>query len=30
MTFTHKGDLTIINFGKEERYEIPDALVFGG
>ena len=30
MTFSRRDDLTTIIFGTDERYEIPDALVFGG
>jgi hypothetical protein len=30
MTFERKGDNTIVKFGTEEMYEIPDAIVFGG
>ncbi len=30
MTTTRNGDLTIVNFAYEERYEIPDALITGG
>ena len=29
-TFTRKNDLTIVTFDTDERYEIPDALIFGG
>lgn len=28
--FTRKEDLTIVTFDLDERYEIPDALIFGG
>jgi len=28
--FSRKDDLTIVTFDTDERYEIPDALVFGG
>jgi hypothetical protein len=30
MTSRRKDNLTIVSFGGEERYEIPDALIFGG
>jgi hypothetical protein len=30
MTFTRQEDVTVVTFGEGERYEIPDALVFGG
>jgi len=30
LTFSRKGDLSIVNLGNDERYEIPDALVVGG
>jgi len=30
MTFSRKGDRTIVAFDTNESYEIPDALVFGG
>jgi hypothetical protein len=30
VTFSRKDDLTIVTFDTDERYEIPDALVFGG
>jgi hypothetical protein len=30
VTFYRKDDLTIVTFDNDERYEIPDALVFGG
>jgi hypothetical protein len=30
VTFSRKDDLTIVTFDNDERYEIPDALVFGG
>lgn len=30
MTFARKGDLTIVYIGKDERVEIPDALISGG
>jgi hypothetical protein len=30
LTFTRKGDLTIVTFGDMERYEIIDALLTGG
>ncbi len=30
VVFTRKVDLTIVTFDTDERYEIPDALVFGG
>jgi hypothetical protein len=30
MTFSRRDDLTTVIFGTDERYEIPDALVFGG
>jgi hypothetical protein len=30
MTFSRKGDRTIVTFDTNESYEIPDALVFGG
>jgi hypothetical protein len=30
LTFTRKGDLTIVTLGADERYEIPDVLVTGG
>ncbi len=29
-TFTKNGDQNIIDFGSDERFEIPDALIFGG
>ena len=28
--YSRKDDLTIVTFDTDERYEIPDALVFGG
>ena len=30
VTFSRKDDLTIVTFDTDERYEIPDALIFGG
>ena len=27
---TRKGDVTIVTFGTDERFEIPDALIVGG
>jgi len=30
MTFSRKDDVTIVTFDTDERYEIPDALIFGG
>lgn len=30
MTYTREGDVTAVSLGKEERFEIPDALVAGG
>jgi len=30
VTFSRKGDLSIVRFGTDERYEIPDALIVGG
>ena len=30
VSFSRKDDLTIVTFDTDERYEIPDALVFGG
>jgi hypothetical protein len=30
VAFSRKDDLTIVTFDTDERYEIPDALVFGG
>lgn len=30
MTYTRAGDVTAVSLGKEERFEIPDALVAGG
>jgi hypothetical protein len=30
MTFSRKDDFTIVTFDTDERYEIPDALIFGG
>jgi hypothetical protein len=30
VTFTRRGDLSIIDIGPGERFNIPDALVFGG
>lgn len=30
LTVSRKGDLTIVNLGTDERYEIPDAFVVGG
>jgi hypothetical protein len=30
MTFERRGDVTIVKPGSDERYEIPDALIFGG
>jgi hypothetical protein len=30
MTFSRKDDLTIVVFDADERYEIPDAFIFGG
>jgi len=30
VTFTRRDDLTIVIFDTDERYEIPDALIFGG
>jgi hypothetical protein len=30
VTFSREGDLTIVMFDTDERYEIPDALIFGG
>jgi hypothetical protein len=30
LTFTRKGDITTVKFDSGERYEIPDALIFGG
>jgi hypothetical protein len=30
MAFTRKDDFTIVTFDTDERYEIPDALIFGG
>jgi len=30
LTSEHKGDVTIVQLGTSERYEIPDALVAGG
>jgi hypothetical protein len=30
MTFSRKDDVTIVTFDTDERYEIPDMLVFGG
>jgi len=30
VTFSRKGDLTIVTFETDERCEIPDALLFGG
>ncbi len=30
MTFSRRDDFTIVTFDTDERYEIPDALIFGG
>jgi hypothetical protein len=30
MTHAREGDSTIVRFGAEERYLIPDALIRGG
>lgn len=30
LSFERTGDLTLIRIGSIERYEIPDALIFGG
>lgn len=30
VTFSRRDDITIVTFDTDERYEIPDALVFGG
>jgi hypothetical protein len=30
VSFSREGDLTIVTFDTDERYEIPDALLFGG
>jgi len=30
LSFERRGDVTIVNLGTSERYEIPDALVTGG
>ena len=30
VTFSRRDDFTIVTFDTDERYEIPDALVFGG
>jgi hypothetical protein len=30
MAHSHDGDRTIVKFGADERYELPDALVRGG
>jgi hypothetical protein len=30
MTFSRKDDTTIVTFDTDERYEIPDAFIFGG
>ena len=27
---THDGDTTIVHIGSDERFEVPDALIFGG
>lgn len=30
MTFSRKGDRTIVRFDDDESYEIPDAFIFAG
>ena len=30
LTHSHEGDLSVVKFGADERYEIPDALLLGG
>lgn len=30
LSFERSGDLSLIRIGSVERYEIPDALIFGG
>lgn len=30
LSFERRGDLSLIRIGSVERYEIPDALIFGG
>jgi hypothetical protein len=30
LTHSHEGDLSVVKFGADERYEIPDALILGG
>jgi hypothetical protein len=30
LSTVRKGDLSIVNLGSEERFEIPDVLVIGG
>jgi hypothetical protein len=30
MSFSRKNDVTIVTFDADERYEIPDMLIFGG
>jgi hypothetical protein len=30
LAHSRDGDLTLVKFGADERYEIPDALVRGG
>ena len=30
LTYSHEGDLNVVKLGADERYEIPDALIWGG
>lgn len=30
MTFSRQGDLTVVKFGADERYDVPDAFLTGG
>jgi hypothetical protein len=30
MTFERQSDTTVVRLGRDERYEIPDALLTGG
>ncbi|HQR10906.1 MAG TPA: hypothetical protein PLW68_06200 [Casimicrobiaceae bacterium] len=30
MTYSRQGDLTVVKFGTDERYEVPDAFLAGG
>ena len=30
LSFSRQGDVTVVKLGTDERYDVPDALVFGG